>query len=395
MIQTRAFVLLCLAAFCCFVSYDMVRRPALALFAESLGAGPSLIGLLIALSTFTGVLLKLPMGLLSDVLRRRRLMLGGVLAFALPPFFYPWVDEFTTLGILRIFHGLATAMFTPLALATVGEWFAERRGEVFGWYTSAAQGGSLLGPLLGGMTVYSLGYTQTFLMAGLFGGIGLLLFFLIPDEQPLRTASQPSAADVWRGMKEGLKRVWAIPPILMASLVESAKMIGNGTLMAFLPLYGLIIGLNAAEIGVLFGIQALTSIVSKPIMGRISDRGVRQPLIVGGLCLCGFMIMTVPQLTWYPGLLAIAGAFGFGEAVVTSSTTALVADHSQGKNLGAGMGLRGTIMDMGHAGGPLMAGLLIEVLGYGGGFFCIGTILLLTALYFGITMIGIKKPVML
>jgi sugar phosphate permease len=72
-----------------------------------------------------------------------------------------------------------------------------------------------------------------------------------------------------------------------------------------------------------------------------------------------------------------------------------VADLSHGKGFGAGMGLRGTIMDMGHAGGPLLAGLLINQLGYAGGFFCIGIILLITATYFGIMMIGIKKPAML
>jgi MFS family permease len=81
--------------------------------------------------------------------------------------------------------------------------------------------------------------------------------------------------------------------------------------------------------------------------------------------------------------------------VVTSSTTALVADYSAGKDLGAGMGLRGTIMDIGHAGGPLLAGILIHALGYGGGFFIIGVILLLTAAFFGVTMVGIKKSVVL
>ena len=181
----------------------------------------------------------------------------------------------------------------------------------------------------------------------------------------------------------------------MTSLVEAAKMVGNGTLMAFLPLYGLYIGLNAAEIGVLFGVQALTSFISKPLMGRISDRSSRQRLIFGGLCLCALMVMLIPHIQGYGLLLLVAGTFGFGEAVVTSSTTALIADLSAGKGLGGGMGLRGTIMDTGHAGGPLMAGLLIEQLGYGGGFFCIGFILLLTAVYFGTMMIGIKKPAML
>jgi len=393
--DSKAFIFLCLVGLCCFVSYDMVRRPALALFVESLGAGPFMVGLIVAVSTLTGVVLKLPMGLLSDVVNRKWLMLGGVLAFALPPFLYPFISDLSTLGILRLFHGLATAMFTPLALAMVGELFAQRRGEAFGWYTSATQGGGLLGPMIGGAIVYQYGFSPTFIVAGIFGVLALVFFSLIPRTPIDSRELHHSLSSVWKEMREGFRRVCQIPPILITSIVESAKMMGNGTLMAFLPLYGLSIGLNAAEIGVLFGVQALTSFIAKPFMGRISDRGARQPLIFGGLCLCGLMVMLIPQIQGYLLLLGVAGAFGFGEAVVTSSTTALVADYSEGKALGAGMGLRGTIMDIGHAGGPLLAGILIHSLGYGGGFICIGLLLLLTAGYFGVTMIGIKNPAVL
>ena len=393
--QTRSFVYLCLVGLFCFISYDMVRRPALALLADSLGANPFMVGMLVALSTVTGIFLKLPMGLLSDVLNRQRLMIGGVLAFAIPPFFYPFVSDLSTLGMLRLIHGLATAMFTPLALATVGEWFTYQRGEAFGWYTSATQGGGLLGPMIGGALVYQYGFSPAFLLAGILGMLAVFFFWLIPQDSPPVPVSSHSLSTVWPEMRDGLRRVCQSPPILMTSLVEAAKMIGNGTLMAFLPLYGLLIGLNAAEIGVLFGVQALTSFIAKPFMGRISDQRSRQPLIFGGLCLCALMTVLIPHLQAYALLLLVAGVFGFGEAVVTSSTTALVADLSQGKGLGAGMGLRGTIMDIGHAGGPLIAGFLIDHLGYGGGFLCIGIMLLLTAMYFGVMMIGIKKPAML
>ena len=373
----------------------MVRRPALALLADFLGATPFMVGLIVALSTVTGIFLKLPMGLLSDVVNRQRLMIGGVLAFAIPPFFYLFITDLPTLGVLRIIHGLATAMFTPLALAMVAEWFMQQRGEAFGWYTSATQGGGLLGPMIGGFIVYQYGFSPAFLLAGVFGLLAVCFFWLIPPSPSHSQAQDHSLGRLWTEMREGLRRVCQSTPILMTSLVEAAKMVGNGTLMAFLPLYGLFIGLNAAEIGALFGIQGLTSFIAKPFMGRISDRGSRHALIVCGLCLCGLMVMLIPHIQGYAVLLLVAGAFGFGEAVVTSSTTALVADLSQGKGLGGGMGLRGTIMDMGHAGGPLLAGLLIDQLGYGGGFFSIGTILLLTATYFGIMMIGIKKPAML
>ena len=39
-------------------------------------------------------------------------------------------------------------------------------------------------------------------------------------------------------------------------------MVANGTLMAFLPLYALSIGLSLAESGVLFGMQGITSLLA-------------------------------------------------------------------------------------------------------------------------------------
>ena len=163
----------------------MVRRPALALLADSLGATPFMVGLIVALSTVTGIFLKLPMGLLSDVVNRQRLMIGGVLAFAIPPFLYLFITDLPTLGVLRIIHGLATAMFTPLALAMVAEWFMQQRGEAFGWYTSATQGGGLLGPMIGGFIVYQYGFSPAFLLAGVFGLLAVCFFWLIPPSPSL------------------------------------------------------------------------------------------------------------------------------------------------------------------------------------------------------------------
>ena len=171
------FVLLCGVGFCSFVSYNLVRMPALAPFAETLGAGPVTVGFIVAASTMTGILLKLPVGTLSDLVNRPRLMLIGVLAFALPPFVYPFVPNLEVLTVLRVVHGLATAVFTPLALAMVADLYPATRGAALGWYTSAAQGGALLGPMLGGWIIDTAGYTETFLTGGGFG-LAALAFYL-------------------------------------------------------------------------------------------------------------------------------------------------------------------------------------------------------------------------
>ena len=58
MTTARSFALLCAIGVFSFISYNMVRMPVLALFAESLGAGPERIGLIVSVSTLTGVFLK-------------------------------------------------------------------------------------------------------------------------------------------------------------------------------------------------------------------------------------------------------------------------------------------------------------------------------------------------
>ena len=101
MTTSRSFTLLCTVGVFCFISYNMVRMPVLALFAESLGAGPERIGLIVSVSTLTGVFLKLPSGALSDIYGRRFLLQIGVVAFGLPPFLYPWVTDLDALTALR------------------------------------------------------------------------------------------------------------------------------------------------------------------------------------------------------------------------------------------------------------------------------------------------------
>ncbi|MGH7164165.1 MAG: MFS transporter [Nitrospiraceae bacterium] len=386
MTSAASFLILCGIGVLCLLSYNLVRMPALALFAESLGAGPETIGLVVSVSTLTGVLLKLPAGTLSDIYGRRLLMGVGILAFGLPPFAYPFVSDLATLTGLRAVHGLATAIFAPTALATVAEMYAERRGAALGWYTASTQAGALLGPVLGGWLVYTVGFPSTFVSAGVFGCLGLVLFFTLQfHTSPRRSGMQelwPALADMWAGFRVVARNTRA----LMTSITDGAKMIANGALMAFLPLYGVSVGLNPGEVGLLFGMQGITSFLSKPGMGRLSDRVGRRPLILLGLLICAGTFVLIPHASDLTLLLAVAAGFGFGEAVVTSSTSALVADLSESGTIGAGMGMQGTISDIGHASGPLLAGILIAQLGYQGAFTVIASIQLVAAATFWVIM---------
>lgn len=386
MTQSRSFVLICTVGIFCFISYNMVRMPALSLFAESLGASPERIGLIVSVSTLTGVLLKLPSGALSDIYGRRFLLRIGVVAFGLPPFLYPFITNLDALTALRFVHGFATAIFAPSALATVAELYRERRGAALGTYTACTQSGSLLGPFLGGYLIHAAGFSTAFVMAGVFGCIAMVLFYSLHLDVSVPQRKGQGMAVVLAEMWKGFAVVAKNHKVLITSMTDAAKMIANGALMAFLPLYGISAGLNPGEVGSLFTVQAFTSFFSKPIMGRISDRVGRQPLIVLGLCICAGTFVCIPHVSMFPVLLLLSAGFGFGEAVVSSSSSALVADSSEFKTLGAGMGMQGTIMDIGHASGPLLAGLLIANLSYPMAFAIIAGMQLAAASVFWVAM---------
>lgn len=386
MTSSRSFLLICTVGIFCFISYNMVRMPVLALFAEQLGAGPERIGLIVSVSTLTGVLLKLPSGALSDIYGRRFLLRIGVVAFGLPPFLYLFITDLNSLTALRFVHGLATAIFAPSALATVAELYRERRGAALGTYTACTQSGALLGPFIGGYLAHVAGFNFAFVTAGICGCIAIVLFYSlhldVATPRVPEKGMRPLLAEMWKGFAIVAQN----RKVLITSATDGAKMIANGALMAFLPLYGLTVGLNPGEVGLLFSVQAGTSFFSKPIMGRVSDRVGRQPLIITGLLICAVTFVCMPHVSIFAVLLLLSAGFGFGEAVVSSSSSAFVADSSEFKTLGAGMGMQGTIGDIGHASGPLLAGILIANMSYAGAFTVIASLQVAAAGVFWLTM---------
>ena len=379
MTQTRygsSFWLLGLISLLAFVSYDLIRSPLLPLFAERLGARPEAIGLIVGVSTLTGVLFKLPAGSLSDLLGRRVLLFIGLAVFAIAPYFYFFVDRVWHLVLLRVFHGFATAIFAPVAMAVVADMVPKRRGEALGWYSSFGQTGRLSGRMLGGYIILWFGFYHVFWISGIIGVILILLFLRLrlPNN---RSESEPVLHHSPTSIFNGIREVGSDGRILITSGMEAVLMTASGSLMAFLPIMGIQMGLHAGEVGLLFGGMGLASIFTKPMMGRVSDRIGRRPMIILGQTICAGVMIALPWMTGFMALFILSMVFGLGEAIMGSSTSAMVADLCKERSLGSAMGVFGTIMDIGHAAGPILTGFLIGMTGTTGAFTAVGLLLLL------------------
>ena len=95
-------------------AYQMGKSPVLPLLAASLGADALFLGMIVSVSTMTGLGMKPLFGLLSDRWGRRFWIIGGTLIFTGMPFLYGFIENPTELMLLRLAHGLATAIYLSL-----------------------------------------------------------------------------------------------------------------------------------------------------------------------------------------------------------------------------------------------------------------------------------------
>ena len=377
-------ITLVLTSFLARFGYQMARSPVLPRFAQDLGAAPEMLGLIVAASTITGVAIKLPAGALSDVLGRKRMMLLGCLFFAAPPFLYPFVYSASALLALRFLHGFATAIFSPVASAYVADLSEQGRGEKLGWFAAAGDLGSTVGPLLSGLILfYTASYTTIYLIVGGLGLLPLLMVLRLPDDERPHVIGSTLGArsgQFWSGIQE----VLSSHTVVLASALEAAMYVGYGAFLGFFPPYARGIGLNDAQIGLVMGVQLATTMLAKPLSGRLSDRLGRKPMILAGLFLCAVMLPVIPTQTSLWLLLPVSALLGLGVAIVTPSTTALVADLVVAGRMGSAMGVFGTIWDTGEAAGPILAGFLIASLSYAPAFTLIAALMAVVALIFAV-----------
>ncbi|MBI2231342.1 MAG: MFS transporter [Deltaproteobacteria bacterium] len=386
------FLIVLVASLLSRFSYQMARSPVLPRFAQDLGSSPELIGLIVAASTITGIFIKLPAGALSDILGRRRMMLLGVLFFALPPFLYPLITGSLSLLLLRFLHGFATAIFSPVASAYVADIFQKGRAEKLGWFSSANDVGATLGPMIGGFILFSTAsYSITYLAVGVLGLLPLFMVLRLPAEEKTPSPGKGNPAR-WVEFKKGILEVLSSRAVVIASTLEAAMYVGYGAFLGFFPIYAKGIGYNDAAIGLIMGAQLATTMIGKPAGGWLSDRIGRKPMILVGLALCALMLPLIVLAESLLSLLILSCLLGLGVAVVTPSTTALVADLAKAGRMGSAMGVFGTIWDTGEAAGPILAGFLIASLSYFNGFVIISGLMAFAAMIFAVT---IKDPVKL
>jgi MFS transporter, DHA1 family, multidrug resistance protein len=363
------FILLCIVGGLAIFSSTMAKNPALPLFIRSLGVAEGTVGFIAAASTVVGIVVSIPAGILSDVIGRRKVLLISLAVFATAPFLYLLVRDPWHLVLVRIYHGLATAILGPVAMATVADLYDARRGERMAWYSSATMVGRFLAPTVGGLLILGDNFRWVYLADGVVGVMALLVALQLPRLNAVAEAhSEDASAQLlqsWQAVRQDLAVLFRNTRLLATSLVEATQFFAFGFVEVYLPIYLYeYVGLQPWQIGPLFTGQIIVAAVVKPFSGRLSDRVGRVPMITVGMLLCAATVAVMPIIASYWVLMLAIAFFGLGLATVTASTSAFAADLSSATTHGAALGTLSSIMDVGHSAGPMVGGLLVVAVGY-------------------------------
>lgn len=174
----------------------------------------------------------------------------------------------------------------------------------------------------------------------------------------------------------------ARPRLAIIWLTIFIDLVGFGIVMPVLPYYSQQFGVHGIGYGALVGGFSLMQFVSTALLGRLSDRIGRRPILLTTMVLnaAGYFLFAFAPSYWVLLVARLVSGFAGGNI---SAAQAYVADITTAENRSKGMGLIGMAFGLGFIIGPGIGALLAPFGHVGMGLFAVGLSLVnLVSAYF-------------
>jgi DHA1 family tetracycline resistance protein-like MFS transporter len=148
-------------------------------------------------------------------------------------------------------------------------------------------------------------------------------------------------------------------PVLVIVLVD---LMGLSIIIPLLPLYAARFGASAMTVGILQATYPMMQFVGAPILGRLSDRFGRKPILIASQIgtLLGFILLGFADTLW---LLFLSRIIDGLSGANMSTAQAAVADSTNEHTRTQGLGLIGAAFGVGFVLGPIIAFIVLAASG--------------------------------
>lgn len=346
-------------------SFSLVM-PFMAVYVEQLGAPKNKVewyaGLAVALSALASALIAPVWGRLADRYGRKPMMVRASLVMTFTMGGLAFVPNVFWLLVLRILNGLF-AGYVPNSTALIASQAPKNHsGYALGTLATGVVGGSLVGPLLGGILAEVLGIRQVFLLVGVILLIcNLMTVFLVKEDfQAISKTEVMSTRELFCSIKD--------KQILIGLFVTSMIIqVSAQSIAPILTLYIRHLGQTENLMfvsGLIVSALGFSSMLSSSTLGKIGDRIGNHRLLLIALfySFSMYVLCALAQNSLQLGVVRFL--YGFGTGALMPSINSLLTKITPREGISRIFSYNQMFSNIGQVVGPFVGSSVATGLGY-------------------------------
>lgn len=339
-----------------------ILQPILPLYLTSIGVAPTVLGLMFSVSMVGIAIGEGFWGWLADRVGLKIPLSVGTFACAVILLGFVLTQSTPAIFLTFLFWGVVRAAVFPIGRGYVGATAPLARKATFmAIYAAIMAACRSLGSLTSGCVAGAWGYHSAFFIScgiALLGGI-LVVSGLGKVQLPKAKPAPASTSD-----SPSSEATYSYGPIALQCTVAALHSFETGISMAFLPLLATqVLGANVVEVGILFTIQGLVTMVLLLPMGMLADRMGQRLLMIIGLLVSALSLIGVafaPSFAWLIFFIVIRT---LGMALFYPAAVALLSNSMALHRQSTAMGVYGVSEDIGAMIGSTLGGFVWSALG--------------------------------
>jgi MFS family permease len=230
------------------------------------------------------------------------------------------------------------------------------------------------GPLLSGVLTDIYGMNSGFyIMAGM---SALMVIFI------LKFLPKDSSQIVIRKEPLPFNKILTHHMIKALIIFRCVNAIALSTFMSFLPIFAISLKISIAQIGIVISINIIVTAIFQRLFGSVADRFDKNRLILLGCVVMGGLLFIIPFAYNFMQLLIISIIIGLGRAIALPASMAITTKLGKEKGMGSVIGLLGTAMNVGMVLGPVISGIVNDLINVNFVFFITSIIIFLSTIIF-------------